>query len=469
MATLSPTLRVSINCIDHIVVPSGPLDRCKHPLVPVIRIFGDSSLGHKVCLTIHQVYPYFFIEYTGDLSPEKVNQYITRLTVSLNYALAISLKRDPLSPKSQFVRSVILVKGIHFYGFHSRYTPFLKILIAQPSVFSRAVAVMQSGVLMKTKFKIYESHLSFILQFMSDFGLYGCGWIDLDQELYIRRTAEQEYEQQEGVILVEGCSAHSAAVKFQQSPHPKQATTNLEIDVISHQILNRHRLQARQTHHRLNIPAPPLPSEPLVPSVRELWEDERSRRAKQGLDPSPVMPQDPSEGSRGKGPTWSSEARFWDQLRERVAGDGSHIAVQDEPEWARMVMTTFESVQALWGHSWRTWKPTTSSKMATSTNHQEYTLNSLDSRDNLFHKQEHTLGDVDVDTTIINSQEPPLFLEGDDHHEISIVQDVQDGGGAEEKIGDFFGAEFPLGFNLDHPGSPVVAIDEYAQFSFCLR
>lgn len=63
------SFRVSINSIDHALVPSGPLDRCKLALVPIIRIFGDSSLGQKVCTIVHQVYPYFFIEYLGNLDP----------------------------------------------------------------------------------------------------------------------------------------------------------------------------------------------------------------------------------------------------------------------------------------------------------------------------------------------------------------------------------------------------------------
>jgi len=63
-----PALCVQINQIDHILIQPGSLDNSSLPRVPVIRIFGASSLGKKTCLHVHQVYPYFFVEYTGKLN-----------------------------------------------------------------------------------------------------------------------------------------------------------------------------------------------------------------------------------------------------------------------------------------------------------------------------------------------------------------------------------------------------------------
>ena len=61
-------LRVRINQIDHTLVPPGSLDNSSLPRVPVLRIFGPSSTGKTACVHIHQVYPYFFVEYTGNLN-----------------------------------------------------------------------------------------------------------------------------------------------------------------------------------------------------------------------------------------------------------------------------------------------------------------------------------------------------------------------------------------------------------------
>lgn len=65
-----PSLRVRINHIDYTVAPPGPLDHSSLHRVPVIRIYGDSSLGLKTCVHIHQVYPYFFVEYLEKMHPD---------------------------------------------------------------------------------------------------------------------------------------------------------------------------------------------------------------------------------------------------------------------------------------------------------------------------------------------------------------------------------------------------------------
>ena len=62
-------LEVRINQIDYTLVPPGDLDKSSLPRVPVIRIYGHSSTGQTTCVHVHQVYPYLFIEYLGDLNP----------------------------------------------------------------------------------------------------------------------------------------------------------------------------------------------------------------------------------------------------------------------------------------------------------------------------------------------------------------------------------------------------------------
>ena len=273
-----------------------------------------------------------------------MNRYITKLSYSLNRAIAVSLKRNPHTPNSQFIRAILLVKGVHFYGFHSSYSPFLKILLADPAVVSRAVTVLRSGNVMCTRFNIYESHLSYILQFLCDFGLYGCGWINL-AEVWQRAPEDTEKTQE-------------STLRFKPSPYFRESRMPFEVDVASHQILNRHQLAARELHHKLTIPAAPSPPEPLIISVRELWDDERRRIVARGLSPSPEIPVDPSESSRGPGGEWAAEARWWDGVKKRIEqekGEDVSLGTQSQT-WERFVMTTFESVQALWDKEYKTWK-----------------------------------------------------------------------------------------------------------------
>ncbi|KAF9076289.1 hypothetical protein BDP27DRAFT_1389695 [Rhodocollybia butyracea] len=344
----NPNLRVQINQVDYYLAQPGVLDNSSLPKVPVLRIYGPNENGKKTCAHIHQVYPYFFVEYSGKLTASHVKNYTTKLRRSLNHAVALSLRKDPGLSKSRYIRSVILVKGVHFYGFHSSYNPFLKVLVADPALVSRIVTMMRNGTVMGTRFCIYESHLNYTLQFLSDFGLYGCGWIELghvlqrgqDDDPSDSSTSEQQYH-------------------FPQSSYFRQSRMSLEIDAAAHQILNRRKLVAREWHHKLEIPAPLLPSEPLVISVRELWEDERKRRHSRGLNPSPDIPIDLSESSRGSGGEWVAEARYWDEIRRRIEHERTVVAPSNDKgqSWEDAVMTTFESIEALWEDEYKTWKP----------------------------------------------------------------------------------------------------------------
>ena len=75
--------RVRLNCIDHYQATPTELDpqlergsndqnEQKAPSrVPMVRVFGATDTGQKVCAHIHGAFPYLYIEYTGSLEPEE--------------------------------------------------------------------------------------------------------------------------------------------------------------------------------------------------------------------------------------------------------------------------------------------------------------------------------------------------------------------------------------------------------------
>lgn len=73
--------RLRLNCIDH--YQSTPTRYDPHlrsdvsftqihkgPKVPVIRVFGSTETGQKVCAHIHGAFPYLYVEYPGNLTQQ---------------------------------------------------------------------------------------------------------------------------------------------------------------------------------------------------------------------------------------------------------------------------------------------------------------------------------------------------------------------------------------------------------------
>jgi len=183
---------------------------------------------------------------------------------------------------------------------------------------------------------------------MCDFGLYGCGSIEI-KDVYRRRGLEEDEE-----------AIMDPEVTFETSPYPRQTRMPLELDIISPSILNRAKLAERRLHHTLAIPGPERPTESLVTSVRELWEDERNRRRARGLDRTPEVPYDPSEASRSSSGCWTAEAYWWDELRRRLENESplrEEADINNPSGWENQVMSVFESTEALWEAQHRTWKP----------------------------------------------------------------------------------------------------------------
>jgi DNA polymerase zeta len=189
--------------LEHIYRPPLPNTSTSFPpgaiptKVPVIRIFGRTSKNQSVCLNVHGIWPYFFVDYPSgrSLAPDSVHRYTHRLAIALNSALCQSLRQDQYSTMSKtgpgglntstlHVASVMLCKGIPFYGYHVGYSYYLKIALVTPSHIYRAVNLLEGGGVMKNKFNVYESHLATKLQFMVDFDLYGCGWVDIESAMF---------------------------------------------------------------------------------------------------------------------------------------------------------------------------------------------------------------------------------------------------------------------------------------------
>jgi DNA polymerase zeta len=370
--------RIRLNCLNHYQAYPGPLDpplwgdpsllsQRNLPQIPVVRVFGATENGQKVCLHIHGAFPYLYIGYTGPLDRIAVDEYIAALRISIDHALAVSYRRNTADAKAIFVAHIVLVKGVPFFGYHVGYKYFLKIYLLNPSNMTRLSDLLHQGAILKQIFQPYESHMQFLAQWMCDFNLYGCNYIDTDNPFFrdpVPDVADLVNPYHEW---------HNRSIPDSQRLHPdhfqRQSHCSVEIDIRVQDILNRHDVKDRSLHHdfveRLNHLAP---EEKFVQSMAGLWRDETIRRKKRmgitdpGSSPFPPevlvsMSHDPRKTENGG---WIHEEEFRKVVgelandeRERMGGSAPSFDSFVKPrEEEFSVQTTLESVEELFHEKW---------------------------------------------------------------------------------------------------------------------
>ncbi|KAI1365416.1 DNA polymerase family B [Xylaria arbuscula] len=326
--------RVRLNCIDHYQATPTKYDPSlrndvrssqlrKEPRVPVIRVFGSTETGQKVCAHIHGAFPYLFIEYKGNLNPDDVNAYIYRLHLSIDHALAVSYRRYDGNHK--YVARITLVKGIPFYGFHVGYRFYLKIYMLNPVVMTRLAELLLQGAIMKQRLQPHEAHLQYLLQFMTDYNLYGCAYIDA-RKAYFRSPVPKHEDDETSVHLWHSQSIQQRYIT-DDADLPRVSHCSIEVDICVRDILNRHEIRERTLHHDFGEMNHPLHADmKLVHSMAGLWKDETERRKRrlpksaENSQPFPAealvsMSADPRD-SQPSG--WIHEEEYRDQIQDLV-------------------------------------------------------------------------------------------------------------------------------------------------------
>ncbi|KAL2868436.1 DNA-directed DNA polymerase zeta catalytic subunit REV3 [Aspergillus lucknowensis] len=298
--------QVRLNCVDHYQAnPSefdpplpfreGATEKSYRPKVPVIRIFGTTETGQKICVHVHGAFPYLYVQYDGDLNPEAVRSAARSLHLSADHALAVSYRRNVYDKKATFIAHITLVKGVPFYGYHVGYRFFFKIYLLNPTCIPKLADLLLRGAVAKRPIQPYESHLQYIPQWMCDYSLYGCAFMNCAKVKF--RFPIPEYL--DLTDLTHRWHDRSIPPDWisDESVLPKQSHCPLEADVSVQDILNRLEISERPIHHDFGeLLKPVSPSDRLVPSLAGLWQDEKRRRKKRlGLvdpDSSPFGDED---------------------------------------------------------------------------------------------------------------------------------------------------------------------------------
>ncbi|XP_048520386.1 DNA polymerase zeta catalytic subunit-like [Dendroctonus ponderosae] len=213
--------------------------------VPVLRCFGSTNDGKKICLHIHGVFPYLYIPYDGHGKPEDIMRQIAR---GLDKAINISFNQA--NSNAQHVYKISLVSGIPMYGYHVKKHQFFKIYLYNPKLIGKVGTLLLNKAILGQIFQPHEVHLNFTLQFMIDYNLHGMSNLLLSNMRY-RLDPDKPY--------------HDIDIEWFLPPSiEKISSCELEADILAENILNRQEILSGNLA--------------INPGIAAIWDDEKQRR-----------------------------------------------------------------------------------------------------------------------------------------------------------------------------------------------
>jgi DNA polymerase zeta len=284
------------------------------------------------------------------------------LRLAINQALGVNYRSRKDDPDAIFVAHIGLVKGVPFYGYHVGYRFFLKIYLFNPSHITRLADLLRSGAIIMPM-QPFESHMQYVPQWMCDYNLYGCDYLECTKFAF--RHPIPAYEDLENKNhLWHDRSIRKDQISDETILH-RQSHCPIEIDICVQDILNRLEIHERSIHHDFSEAGKTSANaERLVHSMAGLWKDEtRRRKAQMGLldsDGSPFPPEvliSVSAGSRNSSPGgWIHEEDYRLMINEQIEREKteSNLKTQRleevilEESGAEQIQTAFGSISELY-------------------------------------------------------------------------------------------------------------------------
>lgn len=272
------------------------------------------TLVFNVVLHIHNFYPYFYVDcHEQDYQKLQSRQYLEKLINHLEVVVKESFKRrrgrkgteeqelenameeeqeDEDDEKGidsnekpnlrKYIANVSVCKAVPIYGFQIGYKLFYKISLLSPLYKNRLARMFQENKINLHHFDqpnetkknanptyVYEAHLPYLLQFLTDFNLFGCGWLVIDRDhvnngprtkgLYFRTPIFSKL--QRGIYNHSQMRALSSYLQLFILPDnvlvdggtlqtfKRIGKSVLELDITTSSIVNRTWLSARELHN----------------------------------------------------------------------------------------------------------------------------------------------------------------------------------------------------------------------------
>ncbi|KYN99739.1 putative DNA polymerase zeta catalytic subunit [Plasmodium gaboni] len=157
------------------------------PYVCIIQILGLSLLGQRVCLYIHDFYPFFYLL----IPPEEKNN--DKLEIELCEFLEEEYGKTKKDPSSNVcIYNIERVKRKAIYGYNEECDDFLKISFLYPNTINYFASLLKKKLFKKRIWDLYEVHINYMLHFLCMKNIYGCSEIYIDKNIYFRKEFVNE-------------------------------------------------------------------------------------------------------------------------------------------------------------------------------------------------------------------------------------------------------------------------------------
>jgi len=180
------------------------ISKLPYPELPVIELFGVTSSGYSVNVHIHGFLPYFYTDSSALLSgksPETVCQNVLQRMEALMATQRVTRYRSTATTTGiglgRFIHEVDTKRATSIYGHHEEPSEFLRITMLRPGDVPAArglVSDQQKFRELKNggAYKCYEANVEFVIRFMIDAGITGCGWVTAPCGLFKNRRLVEE-------------------------------------------------------------------------------------------------------------------------------------------------------------------------------------------------------------------------------------------------------------------------------------
>lgn len=302
---MSNGLKVQINNYDSYQSPPSCLDNLAPFVdhVPVIRIYGalvfsqdSTKYGFNTLLHVHNVYPYVYISCNYEyLKTVDETSHITELTNFLEMALKTSFrqKKDQEDPeigenpgKRHYIAKVSLCKAVPIYGYRVGYRLFYKISFLSPLYKSRFANLFNAKTITipftkgQFKFEIFEAHVPYISQFLADFNLFSCNWIQF-KTMFLRYPIMGSIPDKSHVLQL--YLLHHIHNNVLNLNLERMGKSVLEMDIKLSYILNRTSISESSWNSNLLLMNLPIASDGLV-SIEDIIKELKFQKHQLSVD-----------------------------------------------------------------------------------------------------------------------------------------------------------------------------------------